>query len=107
MVEKEKILDLYYNQGLKQKEIAEQLLTTPPYVSKIIKNDSRYTEEKERRAQKTQERNKEYQRNYQKNYKRNYKKDDEYANLQAQLSKDADELSYHSEISDYYFAKWN
>lgn len=107
MVEKEKILDLYYNQGLKQKEIAEQLLTTPQHVSKIIKNDSRYTEEKERRAQKTQERNKEYQRNYQKNYKRNYKKDDEYANLQAQLSKDADELSYHSEISDYSFAKWN
>ena len=37
MVEKEKIVDLYYNQGLKQKEIAEQLLTTPQYVSKIIK----------------------------------------------------------------------
>ena len=43
---KETILDLYFNKHLKQKEIANQVGTSQQYISKIIKTDERYNEEK-------------------------------------------------------------
>lgn len=49
MSNKEKILDLYYNQHLKQNEIAKIVDTTTQYVSKVVRTDKRNKEEKEKR----------------------------------------------------------
>lgn len=43
---KEKILDLFFNEHLKQIDIAQILDVSKQYVSKILKADSRYAEAK-------------------------------------------------------------
>lgn len=52
MDKKEQILDLYYNQHLKQVEIVNLLNVTQQYISKIIKKDERYENEKQLRKSK-------------------------------------------------------
>ena len=49
MSNKEKILDLYYNQHLKQNEIAKLVGISTQYVSKVVRADKRNKEEKEKR----------------------------------------------------------
>lgn len=44
---KEQILDLYYNEHLKQNEIAKIVGKSCPYVSKVVKADNRNKQEKE------------------------------------------------------------
>lgn len=46
MDKKEQILDLYFNKHLKQTEIAEKVNASQQYISKIIKKDGRYENEK-------------------------------------------------------------
>ena len=47
MSNKDKILDLFYNKHLKQKEIANIVGTSTQYVSKVVRADKRNKEEKE------------------------------------------------------------
>lgn len=49
MSTKEQILDLYYNQHLKQNEIAKIVGKSYPYISKVVKADKRNKQEKETR----------------------------------------------------------
>lgn len=51
---KEQILDLYYNQHLKQNEIAKIVGKSCPYVSKVVKADNRNKQEKETRKKQMQ-----------------------------------------------------
>ena len=61
MTSKEKIIVLYYEKKLNTIEISDKLHVSKQYVSKIIKTDNRYIEEKQRRKalsiQKQKERN--------------------------------------------------
>lgn len=75
MNKKETILDLYFNKHLKQKEIANQVETSQQYISKIIKTDERYNEEKSSRKSINAEKRKITQAEYQKNYVRTKKND--------------------------------
>ena len=45
------ILDKYYNEHDKPTNIAKELNVNSSYITKIIKNDTRYIQEKEYRAQ--------------------------------------------------------
>lgn len=103
------ILNLYYNQHLKQKDIAIMLGISKQYVSKIIKADSRYKLEKETRKNSNVKKRKIYMQDYFKNYARPKKDDNSYQQLKAQLDKDTQELSYSNSVymSDYTYAKWN
>ena len=108
MNNKEQILDLFYNQNLKQCEIVKQLNLSKQYVSKIVRADKRYTEVKEFRKQENAEKRKLYMKNYFKDYERPKKQDDSYIELLALLEQDAIELSYSNNTISYYaFAKWN
>ena len=108
MNNKEQILDLFYNQNLKQCEIVKQLNLSKQYVSKIVRADKRYTKVKEFRKQENAEKRKTYMKNYFKDYERPKKQDDSYIELMALLEQDTIELSYfNNTISDYAFAKWN
>lgn len=104
---KDLIMDLYYNQKLKQCEVAEKLNVSKQYVSRIVKEDERFLKRKEGQKQENAEKRKLYMKDYHKNYVRTKKKDDVYEQLQAQLKQDTLELSYYNNISDYDFAKWN
>lgn len=105
---KEQILDLYYNQHLKQKEIAKIVGKSNPYVSKIVRADLRNKQEKEHRKKENAKNRKDYLQDYFKNYLRPKKNDNSYEQLLALLKQDVLELSYAcNELSDYVFAKWN
>lgn len=108
MSNKEKILDLYYNQHLKQNEIAKIVDTTTQYVSKVVRTDKRNIEEKEKRKKENSENRKIYLQEYFKTYNRPMKDDNSYEQMIAQQIQDSMELSFsNSNISDYAFVKWN
>ena len=108
MSNKEKILDLYYNQHLKQNEIAKLVGTTAQYVSKVVRADKRNKEEKEKRKIENSENRKVYMQEYFKTYNRPKKDDNSYEQMVAQQRQDSLELSFSNNIiSDYAFAKWN
>ena len=108
MSNKEKILDLYYNQHLKQNEIAKIVETTTQYVSKVVRTDKRNIEEKEKRKKENSENRKIYLQEYFKTYNRPKKDDNSYEQMIAQQIQDSMELSFsNSNISDYVFVKWN
>ena len=105
---KEQILDLYYNEHLKQNEIAKIIGKTCPYVSKVVKTDKRNKQEKESRKKTNAENRKVYLQEYFKTYNRPKKDDNRYEQMVAQQKQDAMELSYTTNImSDYAFATWN
>lgn len=105
---KEQILYLYYNEHLKQNEIAKIVGKSCPYVSKVVKTDKRNKEEKESRKKTNAENRKVYLQEYFKTYDRPKKDDNSYEQMLAQQKQDSIELSYScNNISDYAFAKWN
>lgn len=108
MENQENILDLYYNKHLKQKEIATIVGVSKQYVSKVVKADSRYNEEKQSRKDENAIKRKDYLKEYNKTYIRTKKEDNSYEQLQALLYQDSLELSYSSSnMNDYAFAKYN
>ena len=108
MENRENILNLYFNKRLKQKEIATIVGVSKQYVSKVIKADSRYKEEKQTRKDENAIKRKDYLKEYYKNYDRPKIEDNSYEQLQALLYQDSLELSYSSSnINDYAFAKYN
>lgn len=108
MDKKEQILDLYFNKHLKQTEIAEKVNASQQYISKIIKKDEKYEDEKSSRKSSNAEKRKIAQAEYQKNYVRKKNKDIAYEQLLAQQRQDALELSYNSHpLSNYAFKKAN
>lgn len=108
MENQENILDLYYNKHLKQIDIATKVGVSKQYVSKVVKADSRFGQEKENRKTENATNRKSYMKEYFKTYTRPKKEDDSYEQLKAQLNQDTLELSYScSNINDYAFAKYN
>ena len=108
MDKKEQILDLYFNKHLKQTEIAKKVNASQQYISKIIKKDEKYEDEKSSRKSSNAEKRKIAQAEYQKNYVRKKDKDIAYEQLLAQQRQDALELSYNSHpLSNYAFKKAN
>ena len=105
MSNKEKIIDLFYSEHLKPVDIALKLNVSNAYVSKVIKKDSRYLEEKNQRKQQNELKHKERTIEYMKLKQKSNK--DSYEDLKAQLKQDAEELSYYFDISDRSFRKFN
>ena len=64
MSNKDIICELYYSQHQKQQDISTALGVSQQYVSKVIKADSRYKQEKETRKQTSQESRKNKQAQY-------------------------------------------
>lgn len=105
MDKKEQILDLYFNNHLQQTEISNQLQVSQQYISKIVKKDERYKQEKDYRKSQNAEKRKIYQMEYQKNYIRKKDNDIAFEALQAQLAQDARLLSYRANNLSIYALK--
>ena len=107
MNNKEKIIFLYFSKHLNIIEISKKLNISKQYVSKIVRNDYRHTEETIRR--KEQNRLKQVERN--KKYIKNRRKKDYENRLNAYMElqhlQAANELSGRKGINNRAYRDWN
>lgn len=101
------ILDKYYNEHDKPTNIAKELNVHPSYITKIIKNDTRYIKEKEYRAEISRENRKIAKRDWIRNKRQSESDKQLYEFVKQQHIEASKELSYSSEMSDLAFIKWN
>lgn len=101
------ILDKYYNEHDKPTNIAKELNVYPSYITKIIKNDTRYIQEKEYRAQISRENRKIAKRDWIRNKRQSESDKQLYEFVKQQHIEASKELSYSSEMSDLAYRKWN
>ena len=104
---KEKILNLFYIEHLKVKEISEKAKVSSAYVTKIIKKDSRYKHEKDFRKEKTKEKRKLTQKNFIKQKREKQKIEDDYDFVKEQHKQATKELSKPKKLSNENYRKWN
>ena len=95
---KEDILKMYFEEHMKQKDIAEILNVTSQYISKVVAKDDRYVDEKSSRHKESQRRKAEYNKEYHSTYERKYDKSskEDYDKLKALLDSDARRMSVRS-----------
>ena len=101
------ILELFFEKHFKVNEIAESIGTSSAYITKVIKADLRYSEEKQSRKDISKENRKIAQNNFMKNKREQKKIDDQYSSMQAQHNQDAMELSKRGHMNNQTFRKWN
>ena len=101
------IIELFFEKHLKVNEIAENIGTSSAYITKIIKQDPRYTEEKQCRKDISQQNRKIAKNNFMKNKREQKRIDDQYSMVQAQHNQDVRELSKRGHMNNEAFRKWN
>lgn len=104
---KEQVLNLYFIDHKKQKEIAEQLNISKYTVSRIVTKDIRYTKEKEERKKQSKEENKRKTIKYIYSI-RNQKQVDEYENVRKMHIQASMELSERNKpMNNKAYRDWN
>ena len=100
---------MYYEQHLKQTEIAKIVGSSKQYISKVINQDKRNIREKESRKEINKEKRKEYKKKYFLSYTRPKKEDTTYEQLLALQRQDSIEMSYfnNGNLSNQDYLKWN
>ena len=106
-IAKDNILNLFYIEHIKVKEIAEGVNSSSAYITKIVKQDDRYMKEKEYRKAISKDKRKLAQNQFAKNKREERKIEDNYLALQAQHEQDARELSKSKHLSNENYRKWN
>lgn len=106
-MEKKEILNLYYLEHLKVKDIALKSNTSSAYITKIVKQDARYDEEKMYRKEISKAKRKIDQNNFIKNKRENKRIEDNYAFVQEQHLQASRELSQGSHLTNETYRKWN
>lgn len=104
---KENIISLFYNGHLQVKEIAKQLDISSAYVTKIIKQDSRYIQEKNFRKSVSKNKRKIAQNEFIKKKREKQRIEDNYSYVQSQHEQATRELSKSSHLSNESYRKWN
>ena len=107
MNNKEKIINSFYMDHLSVKEIANNFGVSSAYITKVIKQDTRYIEEKQYRKNLSKEKRKIDQRNFIKNKREHIRIADNYDSVIAQHNQASRELSERKHISIRAFRKWN
>ena len=104
---KEKIVEMFFINHLSVKEIAENVNVSSAYITKIIKIDARYMQEKQYRKEKSKEKRKQDKNNFMKNKREQKRIDDNYSFVQAQHYQATRELSKSRHITNETYRKWN
>lgn len=107
MDNKEKIKELYFEVHLKTKEIADILHISSPYITKIVKQDSRYIDEKEKRKEESKQKRKIEQKLFMKNKREMQRIEDNYNSVKVQHEQASRELSKGKHLSNESYRKWN
>lgn len=104
---KDKIIELFFINHLSVKEIADSVGTSSAYITKIVKTDERYIQEKQYRKEKSKEKRKQDKNNFMKNKREQKRIDDNYSFVQAQHYQATRELSKSRYITNETYRKWN
>ena len=104
---KDKIIELFFINHLSVKKIADSVGTSSAYITKIVKTDERYIQEKQYRKEKSKEKRKQDKNNFMKNKREQKRIDDNYSFVQAQHDKATRELSKSRYITNETYRKWN
>ena len=104
---KEKILNLFYISHLRVKEIADITKVSSAYISRVIKTDTRYKEEKNYRKERSKEKRKIDQNVFVKQKRENKRIEDNYTFVQSQHIQASMELSKSKKLTDENYRKWN
>ena len=105
MSKKDKIITLYFEEKLTAIEISKKIDVVQSYITKVIKQDSRYENEKQRRKNE----NKIQRKIIHKEYMRKVRKSNSISNeeLKAQHYQASCELSGRKTINNRAFRNWN
>ena len=106
-MKKEQIINLFYIEHLKVKEIADKVKCSSAYITKIIKQDVRYIHEKEYRKNITKDNRKIAQNQFIKNKREKQRIEDNYCIVQLQHRQDSKELSKSGHLSNENYRKFN
>ena len=104
---KEKIINLFYFEHLKVKNISEKLNISSAYITKIIKTDNRYVEEKQFRKNLSKEKRKIDQNKFIKEKREIKRIEDKYSIIESQHIQATKELSKSSYLTNESYRKWN
>ena len=104
---KDKIIELFFINHLSVKKIADSVGTSSAYITKIVKTDERYIQEKQYRKEKSKEKRKQDKNNFMKNKREQKRIDDNYSFVQAQHYKATKELSKSRHLTNETYRKWN
>lgn len=104
---KDNIIDLFYIEHLKVKDIAEKVNTSSAYVTKVVKKDNRYLQEKIYRKTISKDKRKIDQNNFIKNKREKQRIEDNYSIVQVQHEQASKELSKSKHLSNENYRKWN
>lgn len=104
---KEKIINLFYFEHLKVKNISEKLNISSAYITKIIKTDNRYVEEKQFRKNLSKEKRKVDQNKFIKEKREIKRIEDNYSIIESQHIQATKELSKSSYLTNESYRKWN
>lgn len=107
MSNKEKIIALFFEDKLSIIEIANKLHITKQYVSKIVRQDSRYANERENRKSKNKEKQKQRVKNYIYNKRKKERQERLNAIVEMQHIQASCELSGRKTINNRAFRNWN
>ena len=106
-MKKEQIINLFYIEHLKVKEIADKVKCSSAYITKIVKQDTRYIQEKEYRKNITKDKRKIAQNQFIKNKREKQKIEDNYSIVQSQHRQASKELSKSRHLSNENYRKCN
>lgn len=104
---KDKIIELFFINHLSVKEIADSVGTSSAYITKVVKTDNRYIQEKQYRKEKSREKRKQDKTSFMKNKREQKRIDDNYSFVQAQHYQASRELSKSRHITNETYRKWN
>lgn len=104
---KDYIIDKYYNEHEKPSIIAKELNVDPSYITKIIKKDTRYKQERQYRAEVSKENRRIAKKEWIRNKRQTEADKQLYEFVKQQHIEVSKELSYSSELSDLAYMKWN
>lgn len=104
---KDNIIDLFYIERLKVKDIAEKVNTSSAYITKIVKKDNRYFQEKNYRKTISKDKRKIDQNNFIKSKREKQRIEDNYSIVQVQHEQASKELSKSKHLSNENYRKWN
>lgn len=107
MSNKENIIVSFFEEKLSIIEIADKLNITKQYVSKIVRKDIRYIEERENRKLKNKEKQKKRVKNYIYNKRRNERQERLNAMVEMQHIQASCELSGRNTINNRAYRNWN
>lgn len=107
MENKKQIIELFYINHLKVTEISKLLDISSSYITKIIKQDSRYDKEKTYRKNENSKKRKISKNQFMKNKREKQRIEDNYSFVESQHIQATRELSKSRHLSNENYRKWN